>query len=229
MKKISIKRVNSILVIAIIFTLLVGTLAFFTDHAQGNATATTSGGIVIVTDPDDPTYEDKLQAKWAAVNAGPFKIFNPGDTADLSFVLANEGQMAVNVRETFVIKSNKVLSSTPEFQLVSVVAKDSNGAATGGTAVVTQTKVNDYTYRYDIAPYVLSGSNETISSNPTKLDRDYYLIFNAAADNDFQGATCEVYYLAEAKQYSSSASDWDIAEEGTLSLGGISVPVVPAA
>lgn len=226
-----IKRINPILSIALALILVVGTFAFFTDRVEGSATVSTAAGINITTDPDDPIYEDELEGKWAAINAGPFTIFNPGDQADLSFILANEGELAVDVRETFIVTSSVALKDgAPEFRLYSSTNKDTYGATTGGTVLVKEEKINDKTYKYSIESYVLSSDSEKIDSNPTEKNRNYYLVFSPAAGNGFQNATCTVSYVAEAKQYSTGgASDWTTAATANITLGGQPLTVVPSA
>lgn len=225
-----VKRINPILIFALILVLLVGTFAFFTDRVEGSASVTTAAGIDITTDPDDPTYEDDLDGKWAAVNAGPFSIFNPGDQADLSFVISNEGDLAVDIRETFILTSNVALKDgAPEFRLYSATTKDDYGAVNGGTVLVKEEKINDKTYKYTIESYVLSSESETIGANPTEKTRSYYLVFSPAAGNSFQDATCTVNYVAEAKQYSTGGnSDWATAATATINLGGQTLTVVPS-
>lgn len=230
MRKIKNMKLSGMLALAMAVVLLVGSLAYFTDRLTTKATISTIGAD-ITTDPDDPTYKDDLTAKWLAFNAAPKANFNPGDKVDLSYKLANTGELALDVRETFIITSSKPMSATPEFRLFNGATQDAGTKAyTGNGVVVTETKISDTVYKYTVASYVLSGSEETIGSNAKSVDKTYQLVFDKTAGNAFQGATCTIDYLVEAKQHSDGGdADWVTAvNSGTITLGGQTIPAVPA-
>lgn len=239
MRKFNIKnmKLSGLLALAMALCLLVGSLAYFTDRVSGDASfSTVSNGVDIVPDPDtpdpDPDHpENKLSTKWANVNAEALANFNPGDKVDLSYELANVGQLAVDVRETFVITSSKAMKDgAPQFRLFSSFTKDTAGANVGGNVVVKEDKIDSTHYKYTITSYSLNGSAETVTGvTATSMDKAYYLVFDKTADNGFQGATCTVDYLVEAKQHSDDAADWTTAATGSLTLGGQTVKAVPAA
>ena len=116
MRKIKNMKISGLLALAMVFVLLVGSLAYFTDRISKDASFSTIGsGVVIDPDPDpdnpDPDPDpNKLSTKWANANAEALANFNPGDKVDLSYKLANTGELAVDVRETFVITSSKALT-----------------------------------------------------------------------------------------------------------------------
>ena len=231
MRKFNIKsmKLNGLLALAMALALMVGTFAYFTDRIGKDAsvkTATTT----ITTDPGTD-HEDDLTAKWTAVNAAAKANFNPGDKVDLSYTLANTGELAVDVRETFVITSSKAMKdNAPQFRLFSSITKDAAGATDGGNVVVTEKKIDATHYMYTITAYSLNGSDETVSgTTATSVDKEYYLVFDKTADNSFQGATCTIDYLVEAKQHSDGANDWTTAATGNLTLGGQAIKAVPAA
>lgn len=230
MRKIKNMKLSGMLALAMAVVLLVGSLAYFTDRITTKATISTIGAD-ITTDLDDPTYKDDLTAKWLAFNAAPKSNFNPGDKVDLSYKLANTGELALDVRETFIITSSKPMSATPEFRLFNGATQDADTKAyTGNGVVVTETKISDTVYKYTVASYVLSGSEETIGSNAKSVDKTYQLVFDKTAGNAFQGATCTIDYLVEAKQHSDGGdADWVTAvNSGTITLGGQTIPAVPA-
>lgn len=235
MRKIKNMKITGLLALVMVFVLLVGSLAFFTDRATKNASFSTTT-VSITPDPDedpkDPEHpENKLTDKWAAINATALAIFNPGDKVDLSYKLANTGELAVDVRETFVITSSKAMKDgAPQFRLFSSVTPDAAGANDGENVVVTENKIDATHYMYTITAYSLNGSDETVSGvTATSVDKEYYLVFDKTADNSFQGATCTIDYLVEAKQHSDGADDWTTAATGSLTLGGQTVKAVPAA
>lgn len=236
MRKIKNMKLTGLLALAMMLVLLVGSLAYFTDRIGKDASfSTISNGVVIDPDPDDPDPEDpekKLSIKWANVNAQALANFNPGDKVDLSYKLANTGELAVDVRETFVITSSKAMKDgAPQFRLFSNFTSDAAGANVGGNVVVTEKKIDATHYMYTIATYSLNGSDETISGvSATSVDKAYYVVFDKTAGNDFQGTTCTIDYLVEAKQHSDGGdADWVTAATGNLTLGGQAVKAVPAA
>lgn len=258
-KNISVHRANTLITLALAFVLLVGTMAFFVDRATTDATITTVVNGVDITPlpdpdvvPDDPTNPDPddftdptpndptddLTNWWSYINPTAQVNFNPGDKLVLDYILANSGELAVDVRETFVITSSVPLSATPEFRLFNSFTKATNGCNTGVNVVAVEEKVvasgatECYQYKYTVAPYTLSGSNETVGTEPIQIAKDYYLVFAGESDNDFQAATCKLEYVVEAKQHTTSAdqaADWVIAATATMDLGGQTVNVVPKA
>lgn len=238
MRKIKNMKISGLLALVMVFVLLVGSLAYFTDRISKDASFSTIGsGVVIDPDPDpdnpDPDPDpNKLSTKWANVNAEALANFNPGDKVDLSYKLANTGELAVDVRETFVITSSKAMKDgAPQFRLFSTVSQDAAGANVGGNVVVTEKKIDATHYMYTITAYSLNGSDETVTGvTATSMDKAYYLVFDKTADNTFQGATCTIDYLVEAKQHSDGGNaDWVTAATGSLNLGGQTVSAVPAA
>lgn len=231
MRKIKNMKLTGLLALAMMLVLLVGSLAYFTDRISKDASfSTISNGVVIDPDPDVPGKD--LSAKWANANAEALANFNPGDKVDLSYKLANTGELAVDVRETFVITSSKAMKDgAPQFRLFSNVTSDAAGANVGGNVVVTEKKIDATHYMYTIATYSLNGSDETISGvSATSVDKAYYVVFDKTAGNDFQGTTCTIDYLVEAKQHSDGGdADWVTAATGNLTLGGQAVKAVPAA
>lgn len=257
MRNMNVSKLNRILVLALVCVFLVGSFAYFTDRVETDATIkTVVNGVDIVPDvpkdvvPDDPTkdpddYEDPtptdptddLTQWWAWLNARAMGNFNPGDKLTLDYVLRNAGSLAVDVRETFIVTSTVPLKDgAPEFRLFTGYTKAANGANTGKNVVVTEKKIDSKTYQYTVAPYTLSSTSETISGAPVSFDRDYYLVFDVAAGNNFQKAVCSVTYVVEAKQHTSPDADWAIVTTANLELDGTPVTlngqpikVVPAA
>lgn len=243
------KKITLFLSLICVLALAVGSLAYFTDRVSTQATVSTISNGVDITptpdpsvEPDDPTkpdpddYEDPtpnnpdddLTNWWAYLNSRAKVNFNPGDKMTLNYILKNSGSLAVDVRETFIVKSSKPLSSTPEFRLFTSYTKDSAGANIGNEVVVTEERLDDTHYKYFVAPHILSSSEETIAGAPVQEEKDYYLVFNALSSNEFQGANVTIDYVVEAKQHSDSAEDWVTAATGSLTFDGYNINVVPA-
>ena len=247
MKNIAFKA-NKIIVPLLLLTLLVGTLAYYTDRVSSTASVTTVSDGVDITPlpdptakPDDPTqpdpedYEDPtpndpdddLANWWLYLNSRAKVNFNPGDKMTLDYILKNSGTLAVDVRETFIVTSTEPLSEKPEFRLFTSYTTDNAGAHFGDEVVVTEERLDDKHYKYTVASHVLSSESETIENNPVQEEKNYYLVFDALSSNDFQAATCKVDYVVEAKQHSDDADDWAIAATGSLTLDGFEIDVVP--
>lgn len=251
MRKNSVSRSYLLLLAAIVITLLVGSFAYFTDRVAERATITTpEKGVDIVVEkpdevePDDPTKdpdeyedptpedpEDDLNNWWAWLNSRAIVNFNPGDKMILSYKLVNAGDLAVDIRETFVVESSVPLAQAPEFRLFTDYTKAANGTNVGVDVVVKEERIDATHYMYTVAPYALSGNDadEVLEGIKTYADKEYYLVFDGVSDNSFQNATCAVSYVVEAKQHTDNPADWAIAATGELTIGDQTIPVVPAA
>lgn len=246
----NVSRLNRLLAATLALVLLVGTLAYFTDRVEQQATISVVDNAILVDpnpiDPDDPTnpdptipgfteptpdVSDDLYNWWIHHNATALLNYNPGDKMDLSYSLTNEGSLAVDVRETFIITTDDDLTLTPygtdtvpEFALVG-----SDGKAIPGANV---TRVNAYQYKYVLPTYTLSSANEAVAGAPVTAFNHYYIAFAGASSNAFQGASCRVDSIVEVKQYSldaAEADDWITAANTTIGYNGVDLDVVPAA
>lgn len=233
-------------------SILAGTLSYFTDREATDATIQTSGmdkpavEITATPDPsilpDDPTLSpfedptpddpsDDLTNWWEYLNTKATANFNPGDKMTLSFDMVNNGELAVDVRETFIVSSSEPFSSAPEFRLFSSYEQDANGSHIGEEIVVQEERIDDTHYKYTIAPYILNSEDEEVDGQSgTELAREYYLVFDGSSANDFQGAVCSIDYVAEAKQHSLDGNnDWVKAATAHVTVGDQSLNVVPDA
>ena len=85
-------------------------------------------------------------------------------------------------------------------------------------------------YKYTVAPYSLSGATEDLNGAEKEVDKTYQLVFDKASQNVFQGATCTVDYVVEAKQHTEGGeADWVTAATGSVTLNGQDLSVVPEA
>jgi len=238
MSKSILSNKKSLLVLGLTLLLAIaGAFAYFTDRVDTSATVSVDDNSVDITtdpvDPDDPDpkpeYEDNLTYKWSVVNAEALANFNPGDKVDLSYVLENSGSQAIDVRETFFITSSEALTeASPEFRLFKDAIQDQAGAW-DGQEVVSVELIDANTIKYSVAPYVLSSETEQITDRPVKVNNEYNLIFDKAAKNAFQAATCQVEYLVEAKQHTEDGpvGGWTVVETATIEFGGSQINAVP--
>lgn len=87
------KRITKWLAVTCVFTLLIGTFAYFTDRVEVDANVTS--GTVGITETQ--TWQDNL------LNADGNRILNnlnPGDSRSLAFTVTNTGNKAIDVRHT---------------------------------------------------------------------------------------------------------------------------------
>jgi len=243
-------KANCYLALALALVLLVGTLAFFSDRVTADATVSTIAHAVDIepdpdptVEPDDPTkpdpedYEDPtpndpdddLSNWWVYLNSRAMANYNPGDKMTLNYILSNKGTLAVDIRETFVITSGRAMNaSDPEFALYKSFTQDANGCNFGTNAVPVTQKISNSQYKYVITGTTLSGSKETVPSATAKsTPKSYYVVFDADANNTFQGVTCTVDYVVEAKQHGSD--EWTTIKTESLTLNGHTINAVPAA
>lgn len=244
-KKMSKKQKATVAAtVALIGALLVsGSLAYFTDRVDTQAQVSVTDNAVNIEPtpdpeaiPDDPTkdpekYEDPtpddptddLTNWWAWLNSVAKGNFNPGDKMDLSFKLANKGNLDVKVRETFVITSSKPLTFDEfnrgkEFTLCTGYEDYTyGGVAASEYAGMTFTKLSDTQYKVTV-----DGSELAASDSAAK---DYFIVFAPTADNTWQKATCTVDYVVEAMQ---ANGDWATVATAELNLNGHTVNAVPA-
>lgn len=176
-----------------------GTMAWFTDNAQGDVTATIADNPIdiVPNDADKNGESDKtITAAWAEVIP---PNYNPGDSFKLPLQLYNNGTDAVDLRETIVIKST-VAMTADEYQFMLKKAVAATPVDTDNMAYDTE---DDGT---DIGTGVVSDGGKTYTitaysdlAAKTEVVKDYSLIFDKNAGNDFQGAIASIDYTVEAK------------------------------
>lgn len=246
-------KANLLLALLLVATMAVGSLAYFTDRVQHNASYETADASKIIdvttepgVDPDDPSKpdpdpdydpEEGLKNQWESNNPDAFDDpFVPGDKADLGYQLTNLGD-PIDVRQTFILTSTVDMdvadpaNRNPEFRLFDA-ATDAGYGAFEGVNVIAQEVFFDGNLRqvkYEIAPF-------TMETNEIK-ELDYVLVFDRYASNDFQGAKCTVDYLVEMRQHvngvdagSYNSAGWtDIMTENITFGGSNTYKAVPAA
>lgn len=173
-------------------------------------------------DPTDDNPDDDLTNLWAYSNAIAKVNYNPGDRMDLSYILKNQGDVAVKTRETFVISSDKELTAIEEFELFTAIAKGTEEGyenAWVGSALtgLTKTPIDSKHVKYT------STSDGSIAPGGT-VNKKYYVVFDADSANTFQGVGVTIEYTVEAMQDNGV---WGDAVSGTIKLGGTDYEVVP--
>lgn len=234
---------------------IIGSLAYFTDRVDNsgdpfNVSISEEPSIKIVpTDPnpenDDPTHvpdEDpgkEIEYIWGNNNPDTIGEFvEPGDITDLSYEISNGGTGAMDVRETFVLTTDKVMSTTsPEFRLLTETVKDAYGAYTNdpsvpGVEVLAVENIESGTkITYSVAPFVLNGTVEKVTGGVESKVLEHKLVFDKYASNAFQNTTCTVDYLVEVKQHTNDGpvGGWSNLLTAKTTIGGEEIQTVPLA
>ena len=216
--------------------LTVGSLAMFTDRFQAQTTAKAG------------TLDITLSETWAADNAALAQAYKPGTALKLNYKLDNVGNMAADVRETFVLTFDKALSAVAanrEFDLypASAVTVDADGNVTAisGTALTpatgnyTKDGKTYYTLTYSPDQFTLNGdkthTDGTVTGAEDEHSATYYVVFKSNVGNDFQGVGVTVEYMAQALQHENTGADtWNDAKviSQTVTFGGKEIKVAPA-
>lgn len=247
MRKIK-SKLSLCLALLLVVSCVAGSLAYFSDRVTAQAQVSTMDDAISITpeedptidpddpdkdpsDPDDPYVDptpdipdDDLANWWAYLNSIAINNFNPGDKMSLGYKLVNDGKLDVKIRETFVITSSEEMTFNSngmgeQFALCTGTAAFQYGGVEASTFTgMTFTKLSDTQYKVTI-----DGSELAQGASASKA---YFLVFAPTADNDFQGATCEINYLVEAMQ---ADGDWATVVTSSLVMNGHSVEAVPAA
>ena len=206
--------------------ILAGSMAYFTDRETANVKATAG------------TVDLALTEAWADVSN-----FNPGDMADFSYTIANNGNKSVDVRETVVVKSSVAMDTAAQAEFEIYHADNVEQAANGsyvpkaGAAPITEgakrvVSGDQKSIKYVIDEYVLNGTGlnaeEEAGVDKTSQDSDYVLVFKGESSNAFQGAEVTVDLMAEAKQHRNTNGDtWATVATDSVTMGGAAVDAVP--
>lgn len=232
LNKLKLSRKTTIVVsILTVLAVFIGSFAFFTDRENKSVAIGSNGktpidvevvpGEVPVDPNDDPDNPSGPTQPWGGVDGqgGASFIMLPGEKLHLPSTISSEGLFAIDVRETFVLSSpDKAFDSDAQFEIypVSNVMETVNGSyvptgdpiATGADRVVSN---DGKTITYELEPFVLSGTDESIEGNPLlETDKEYILLFNKNSDNSWQSAPIDIMYVLDAKQHTgTSDADWD--------------------
>lgn len=238
------KILASVMAVLSVAALIVGSLALFTDRFQSK-TEITAGTLDLV-----------LSQTWAADNAAVAGNFKPGEALKLNYSLANEGNMAVNVRETFVLSCDVPLNdpsavtmvnnpgniNAHEFDIynaedVTIAADGTVTAITGSPLTctrgeyVTEGGKTWYKLTYQIPEFIMNGSIENVDDAiGLSKSGSYVLVFRNDVSNEFQEANIIVEYMAQGLQNGNTGAEtWTDAKviTETVNFGGANVNVMP--
>lgn len=238
MKKAS-KKATACALVGTLALVGASSMALFTDHETGTATAT-AGTLDLKLTQDWVNVNDNYHlANKAAGQDGKIDPMLPGSKLAMPYTLANQGNKSMDIRETVVIKSaDKEFAANPEFKLYKAADVELD-VATGAY----KAKANANAIAYDlkdpktiiITPDTMTLSGTGASAEvetgfeATSYTGDYVILFDASATNSWMGKTLTIDYLAEAKQHRNTGGKdaWDtIAEESLTLTSGTAVNAV---
>lgn len=191
---------------ALLVVTCIGSLAFFTDRENADATATAGNIDLVFTDEslaiestgDDVQARDNVWTdKKLVVDNG---ILNPGDTIDMDYKVANAGSKSIDVRQQITLTSDVALTDNAEEYTITVA----------GQSITPVKSDDDKTLTYSLADITLNGSIETETGvTVTEQGYDVAMAFAKAAKNAFMDSNVTVKLDIQAKQHrNTTASDF---------------------
>jgi len=201
-------RLALLAVLACVVSILIGSIAFFTDRVSGT-TADTAGTLDLVFKDISSSAtgangivspnSHALDKVWETGNLASAPILNPGDYFDLSYTISNEGNKSMDVRQRLVVTSTEPMSDTEGFQLT-VTGENYDTKAVQGTL-----SKDALSLTYELSDVLLNGVGEGAETEKgiSWTDQTYTvrLDFLIGSDKDFMGAGVTVDIDAQAKQH----------------------------
>lgn len=240
-KKIQILSI--LLVFCILFTLLSGSIAYFTDRT-GKIVSSTAGNVVINLDSSGINLLDEDGKD----------ILNPGDGRDFSYTIYNLGNKSVDIKETIVLsaydKNSQPLNlsnTQSEFEIYRVedVIYDDVGYwhPIEGAEPIEVKVLENNVITYTRPMYTLSGDEDLNNiereieyDNSTEIpsfkQNDFKLVFKLGSSNETQGCILFADLVVEAKQHRNTSffnNDWSELQSASLTVSnGNVINVVPS-
>lgn len=212
-----------VLAIATVAALAVGTLAYFTDRIQANATATAG----------------TMELALTNITTGANTKMKPGVGCTVDFTLSNKGNKSADVKEVLVLRSPVAMTAgKEEFDLYKAsdvtLATDGKYTIKSGAQplAVRSVSADKKSITYAIPEFILNGTGsapetETGAAGTSKASA-YVLVFKTTANNDFQDKTVTLDYIAQAKQHrNTDSATWSTVMTETINFAGNSTKAVP--
>lgn len=210
------KRLTMVMAVVCCLSLLVGSLAYFTDKETKSATAT-AGNIDLefvdasafaehkMTNQTNGYTDGKVWTDSKLVKDGD--IMNPGDQFDMGYTLKNEGSKSMDVRQKITVTVTKGGSAQAltEADLQYFMTSDAGNFKLDAT----ETDYDAGKLVYVMDDIILSGSIEE-DGDATSKDFDTYLTFAGSALNQFMDSSVNVELVVEAKQHRNTEAGWTV-------------------
>lgn len=215
--------------------LMVGSIAYFTDRANGNSSVNVGN----------------LQIELTDLNVNTNEVIAPGCIVPMSYSVKNTGTLAADEREKIALSvfgsdgsTPVTLSSSPsEFEIykredVELVSgkgyAPKSGVSPIGTRVTDGFSGGSGSNRiiYQVNQEALNGSDmELGDSVSTSLNRDFVILFKGTSGNQFQNVVVNLDVLVEAKQHAYTSAydnDWSELQSKSVEFSSGNQNVVPA-
>ena len=198
------KWITVVTAILCVLSMLVGTMAYFTDRESASTKAKAGFMDMVFEDTslaansNNEFAIDKVWESQAIVADGG--IINPGDYFDMSYTLTNEGNKSMDIRQKLTLfSSTELTEGAEEYQLTITGGNDS----TKVTGALSDDKMS---ITYDLADITLNGSVET-EEGATDGVYTIRLDFAREAGNSFMNSIVAVNTDIQAKQHRNTTDD----------------------
>ena len=212
-KPVSRKRITMVLAIVCCLSILVGTLAFFTDRVNQNTTATAGTLDLVFNDISASRSgangilspnEFAIDGVWGRSLVQENSIINPGDYFDLSYNLSSVGSKSMDVKHQLTLESTTPLTGN-EYKLT-IIDENQNEVIVPGTLSADGLKIT-----YEMPEFVLNGigAGAEVEDEASGSSKDFIvrLDLNAEVGNALQGAGVTVTLDSQAKQHRNTDDD----------------------
>lgn len=206
MSKTTRKRISVALAVVCCLSLIVGSLAYFTDQEHQTASAKAGNIDLVFTDTSlaAESTGDSVQAidqVWEngklVVDGG---VLNPGDVIDMDYKVANAGEKSIDVKQIITLTSDVALTEDAKEYTITVA----------GQTIEPTVSNEGKTLTYNLENIVLNGSIETEDGvNVIEKEYDVAMNFAKAALNEFMDSNVTVQLDIYAKQHrNTNTDDW---------------------
>ncbi len=229
--------------------LVISAFALFSDNEE-KGTSGTIGTVGISL--SDPTLSNDDNINPGDYDPNNPDDANPGTDHDLAFTISNTGNKSVDVRNMIVISVADEAGHIYDPTVFSLYTEKDGEYAKAGTELAPKffmvygddtlytaaqipagSEIVAVVYYTDPDDAVcLNGVGEAAEEEDgiteTSHDYLYYLVMDRDADNNYQGLTCKIDVIAEAKQHRNTDNDdWEKIATKSITFNGKNYVVVP--
>jgi len=220
------KIILLIFLIVLALCLVIGSmLAFFSDYITGNANIN-AGTLDITSTGVTIAYKDYSGNNVTTDDAQ--NNFNPGDVAQISFNVTNNGTKSAWLRGLFTVEFTNlsedydtVAKISDDFLIFKGIKTAAECEAAGATGAIGNMTLNNSTLSWaDTDPAIINGTVEQENGAMTESSVDYTVYFRPSAGNDWQNVKAAFEITLQAMQYRNNPTpNWSDVTTTEISLG----------